>query len=400
MSQIALNQTARAAEATRTICGISVRFYKRGGANWMMDFLVLGQRVQRSTGWPTLKDAERVAAVKVRELKERMTGLTQADAARVVVRGRMATAGEVIAAMDSGAKFWADDTARTYKSALRSLARVVREDWHAAPIDGVLSVANIERFFARGQGRATVNWSDHMDCNGGLNTVLRNVKAIFKSKAVRVKFADIKLPDLSALRAMDYLKHTPTNFVPWPAEVYDRFDAACAALREAHPELWLVGAMLRRLGLRVDELVQARREWIERLNGEWCLNICNRGGDWPFAVQKNGRGRVLKLDEELAAILTAREGFLILPDAQATVRSDFVCRDHSAFVRQFIPDRAKSNHELRMLAGSIYYTRTGNLPLTSYFLGHKSLSTTETYYARILRPAESMDGAAVASLAC
>lgn len=165
-----------------------------------------------------------------------------------------------------------------------------------------------------------------------------------------------------------------------------------------YTELWLVNTMLRRLGLRSAELLAARGEWIEqrpnRQTGElqWVLSLRDRP---DFNVLKHGTFRNLVVDEELLGILRKRKGFLIAPDLKPAMREELVQRLHNTWLRQFIPDRAKGNHELRMWAGSIVYMRDG-LAAAAYFLGHKSQITTERFYAKWFTSAPALDGQAVA----
>lgn len=180
-----------------------------------------------------------------------------------------------------------------------------------------------------------------------------------------------------------------------------RFEVPLTHLRAVnvdYAELWLVNTMLRRLGLRSVELLAARDEWIEqrpdRQTGkpQWVLALRDRP---DFNVRKHGAPRNLVLDEELLGILRKQKGFLIAPNLKPAMRQELVERLHNTWLRQFIPDRAKGNHELRMWAGSIVYMRDG-LAAAAYYLGHKSQVTTERFYATWFTSAPALDGRAVA----
>lgn len=171
-----------------------------------------------------------------------------------------------------------------------------------------------------------------------------------------------------------------------------------------YAEFWLVGAMLRRLGLRCAELLAARRHWLERVvdgrdgRSKWMLVLRNRPEE-GWVMLKNSAPRSLPLDDELASLLLGRgPGFLIGPGMSATGRQDMVERLHNAWLRQFIPDRVKANHELRMWAGSLVLRSTGSLVEAQKFLGHCSQATTEAYYAAWWQSAVMLDGAAVAAV--
>lgn len=406
MSRISSPKVAVKQAAARKFHGVSVSFRKRvAGGSWTMDFRVGGERFQEATGWPTLPDAERVAEKRVREVKELKQGLQAAGLSHQKAKGKAATVGEVVAALETGGKVWDVSTARAYKSSLLRLARVVDA---VAPLEvslsEVLAERSLERFYALGQGLPAVNWADALPVNGGLNKAIRDVRALFRPRVLKLKFADLKMPDLRPLRDLPFLRVEVHGFVPWPAAVYERMHQASEALRESKPELWLVNALLRRLGLRDEELLMARREWIE-LQEEWAadgmgpplrrgwLVIQNRGSE--FQILKHGRSRRLELDGELLAVLLRREGYLVGDGWTDNARYNLIYRLHSEWLRAFIPERTKSNHELRMWAGSQIYTRHG-LEAAAYFLGHKSTATTERYYAAWLGESPMLDGAAVA----
>jgi len=397
---------------TREIHGVSVRFYKRTEkANLTMDFIVQGERIQESTGWPLMADAERAADKRVREVKERKQGLEAAGLSHQKAKGKYATVGEVIASLEGGDKIWDEGTLRVYKSSLLRLARVVDAD---APlnvrVDSMLSEATLERFYADGQRehhRGTgVNWKDSLPCNGGLNSTMRNLKSLFRARVVKIKYKDLKLPDLRVLSEFPLLRFHEEGFIPWPVEIYEAMHAASVALKEIPEkrELWLVNAMLRRLGLRDEELREAKREWID-VRYEFpadgmgppvrraFLRIQNRGQE--FAILKHGAARSLELDSELQDLLLQRTGYLIADGWAPSARYDLIYRVHNKWLRQFIPDRVKGNHELRMHAGSIVYTLYG-VEAAKAFLGHKSVMTTERYYATWLASSPRLDAALVA----
>jgi hypothetical protein len=375
----------------RKIAGVPVRFYKRAAtASWTMDFRVPGcpDRIQESTKWETLPEAERIAEQRIGEIK----GLILNLGPEAKIRGTFATAGEAIAVMDAADKCVSDDTLRTYKSALRRLARVVDEDaWEAVTLEKIYSRPLIERFFSMGQGREGrgVNWVDALEVNTGLMATVRNALALLSHQERLLP--GLRLPEVSALKSMPRLKLPRAGFEPWPAGVFEAMVKAAELLKETEPELWLINVCLRRLGLRVEELECARRDWLEQdAAGRWCLVIKERAA---WAILKHGKPRKLALDAELAEILTARTGYLIADGLPTTTRHDLICREHSQFLRRFIPDRTKSNHELRMHAASQVYTRHG-LGAAAYFLGD-SAATTERFYASWMGGAVGLDGDAL-----
>jgi integrase len=397
----------------RQIRGVTCSFYKRYGAFLYMDFKVKKVRVKESTGCTTLDDAVRVAEKRIQAMQEAGNGLADLKAFAVRQRAAVSTVREVLAALEGGDKVMTDNSLRTYKSALKRLALVAGADAEVARLDVVLSKANLERFYAQGQGREGqgVNWVNRLPCNGGLNTTIRNVRALFRPKMLELKFADLKLPPLEDLKRLPKLPAAKGGFKPWPPGVYEKMDAAAARLKEADYELWLVNVCLRFLGLRACELLAARREWISTSeDGRAWLNVQDHHAEdaeedevASFELVKHGAARKLELNEVLKAALLPRTGWLIAP-ALATSDSLETCEDarhaliyrrHSEWLRQFIPDRRKSNHELRMYAGSLVAKQHG-LEAACYFLGHTSLVTTQAFYWAWLKESPMLDGKALA----
>lgn len=402
------------ARKVRQIRRVTCSFYKRYGAFLYMDFKVKKVRVKESTGCTTLDDAVRVADKRIQAMQEVGNGLAELKALSARQRAAVATVREVLAALEGGDKVMTDNSLRTYKSALKRLALVAGEDAEAARLDVVLSKANLERFYAQGQGRSEgqgVNWVNRLACNGGLNTTIRNVRALFRSKMIELKFADLKLPPLDDLKRLPKLPAAKGGFRPWPAGVYERMDAAAAELRTTDPELWLVNVCLRFLGLRACELLAARREWITTsADGRAWLNVQDHHADdaeddeeASFEMVKHGAARRLELNEVLKAALLPRTGWLIAPELATSdsletcedARHALIYRRHSEWLRQFIPDRRKSNHELRMYAGSLVAKAHG-LEAACYFLGHTSLVTTQAFYWAWLKESPMLDGKALA----
>lgn len=382
----------------RTLQGHSVTFRKREPSPfWVADFYVLGERFQRTTKRTVLAEAERVVTTMIKGLLDAKQGLAEAGRADQSVKGRAATVGAVLEMAKGGEKLMDAGTLRTYGSALLRWARVVDDaDPMDVPLERVLREETWHEMVRRVQGLKVPNLVDPLPCNGGLNTTLRNVRALFSPRVVRTKLGRLLLPDLRVLRGIPFLKHEEHGFVPWAREVYEAMDAAAAGLRESNPELWLVNAMLRRLGLRDGELLAARGDWLERrlVGGvERLVLVIQTRPD--FKLPKGGRPRTLVLDEELAGLLAGREGYLILPDGSPTARLDLIYRTHSKWMRQFVPAEVdgKTNHQLRMYAGSLVLRKTGSMTATAAFLGHKSVTTTERYYARHLEASEALTAA-------
>jgi len=78
-----------------------------------------------------------------------------------------------------------------------------------------------------------------------------------------------------------------------------------------------------------------------------------------------------------------------LVQARTLTERRIICqRASNRFVSQFLPDRPKCAYELRKWAGSLVWSTQG-AEAAQHFLGHRSMSTTERYYARFSSPRRS-----------
>lgn len=300
-----------------------------------------------------------------------------------------------------GPEIWAEKTWPAYRQALLRMARLVNaEEPRKVKLTDVLSQRVVDLLQCAAQGvknRAELNLRDKLDANGGANSTLLNVRSLFSDTAMMRLFNHLDMPSLEEFRAAPYLKRPVTGFVPWDAEVWRQFVVASEKLKETRLELWEVNTWLRRSGLRDAELLKARRSWIEQSSTGPVLVIKDRGVE--FSRLKHGKGRMIGIDAELFALVKdlPADEFLVGRGLPKTRRYDLIYRDHNAFVRQFIPDRVKGNHELRMMAGSLVYERYG-LQAAADFLGHKSMDTTREFYAAQLTPSAPLTASDVDAL--
>jgi len=296
-----------------------------------------------------------------------------------------------------GPEIWKGKTWLAYRAALLRMARVVSSAKpEGARLAEVLTRATVQRLQCVAQGVATpeqLNLKARLDCNGGPNAVLRNAKGLFSVAACQHLFGHLALPDLREFRELPSLPSPVTGFVPWEPDVWAEFVKRSEALREKNPTLWAINAWLRRTGVRDDELLRARRSWIEVRGDQPALVIKDRGA--ADSILKQGKGRRIGICPELWAMVKdlPPDAFLVADGLPKTVRYDLIYRDHCAFVAQFIPDRQKRNHELRMMAGSLVYVSHG-LEAAADFLGD-GLETTRNYYATPLSASAPLSAKAV-----
>lgn len=292
-----------------------------------------------------------------------------------------------------GPVLWSDSTWAAYRAALLRMASIVdAKEPRAVLLADVLTAKIVDAVQCTAQkaaNRDALNLVDRLDENGSANATVRNVRALFSDKAMMRLFHHLSMPLLSEFRAVPYLKTPVTGFMPWPVETWRAFVEASEALRSTRPDLWEVNAWLRRTGLRDAELLAARRFWIEETASGPVLVITDRAAG--FSLLKKGKGRRIGIDAELFELVKdlPPDEPLVGRGIEEWRRYDLIYREHNAFVREFIPDRRKANHEMRMMAGSVVYEKRG-LQAAADFLGHKRMDTTRDFYATPLAASEAL----------
>jgi len=84
-----------------------------------------------------------------------------------------------------------------------------------------------------------------------------------------------------------------------------------------------------------------------------------------------------------------------LPGGSMTERQILAERRINRMVRPILPGYRKGAYELRRWAGSRIWTEVGPAA-AQRFLGHASISTTERYYSRYLRPVSAVEAPVLA----
>jgi len=206
--------------------------------------------------------------------------------------------------------------------------------------------------------------------------------------------AGLQLPDVRAFRKVPKLPTPRAGWEPWPEEAYNAMHQASLLLKDSHPKPWLVNQLLRRLGLRNSELLAARVDWIVDIEGgRKGLKVCDRPAE-GYQL-KGALPRVLPLGADLLELFEGRDGYLIDIENRAA-RLYLIEREHNRWIRQFIPDRTKGNHELRKHVGSQVLTHNG-LEMAQRFLGHTTPETTRKWYATFLGGQAEITAEAIAT---
>ena len=222
--------------------------------------------------------------------------------------------------------------------------------------------------------------------NGSINSDVRQGRAVFSRQAVEYyEGLGLVMPStLDKFMKVRLLKAEDGGYDPIDPAVLAKMDAAIAELKNTNYELWKVLVLVRKLGLRDDEICHAKGKWIIKTSEGIALAI----REWPGEFRpKNGIPREILLNAELTEALSGldAEKSIILPEGKKTPRRNLIYRAANKWIRAYVPDREKGIYELRKQSGSEVATDApGHLFDAQKFLGHKSYSTTEKYYAKNL----------------
>ncbi|MEI6033537.1 MAG: hypothetical protein WCS65_04535 [Verrucomicrobiae bacterium] len=306
------------------------------------------------------------------------------------VRSKTAWAGigEILAryeARATGAVQIAPHSVKNNANCLRKLLRLAigAEDPDGLRAD-VLTEATARTFIekCRSAGRS----------ESGIRSSLVQARSVF-SPALLYLYEGLKLPELAGFRvAVRFDTGEDTGFEPIAHDVISRMETAALSLRDADAPTWLVYMLMSRLGMRNVELERATIDWLQP----------DDDGIWHLAIPetKGGHSRFLALPADLDAG-TIRElagaGEHLVAARTLTERRIICQRTINRFVARFLPSRQKCAYELRKWAGSLVWSTQG-AEAAQHFLGHRSMSTTERYYARFLRPVRAVSAADRASI--
>ncbi len=238
-------------------------------------------------------------------------------------------------------------------------------------------------------GLGSVSYNTALDCNTSINARFRAAKSMFSDhhmRCYRDAVLELEKPGFCEMRR---LKEPSHEFVPFPADTERAINEAGAALKETRPHMWLVHHAVKSMALRASEVIAMRNHWVEPAGtkGMFKLVIKNRPGEF----QTKAKDASVMVPRYLLPYFlgTGRAPVIPLDDR---AREHLVRRTHSQWLRQFIPDRVKSNHELRKYSISLVIMKTGSLYKGAKF-GRITMATAEKHYAALIKelPAHEED---------
>jgi len=257
-----------------------------------------------------------------------------------------------------------EHTARTYCGCLKKVLEFFGYDWHATNVREL-------RKLEGGQ-----NLLERFDCAGGCAHVLRQARAVFSKKAMKL-YERLGI-DLNCFTY--FISYRPRQAEIRPFETstqeVEQIIARCKRLPEENPEFHKIYLLGMGCGLRSSEILKARFQDLLELNGQCFLQLPykTKGGK----PQKTGiPPRVFELLKDYE---TAPADFIV----QGANRPKMVQREFVAWLRNEagIEDR-KPVHRLRKILGARVATQHG-IYAAAKTLRHNSVTTTERYYADLI----------------
>lgn len=308
---------------------------------------------------------------------------------QVTRRGRkVPTVGRIIDTFLKGDQHVRENTAKAYTLALLNMLRTARDitDAQARKLSiEELTKDLVKDYQAVRQGREFVDYTKPLKVNTSTNAIVRNARAIFSRHAMNAyEEAGMDIPDtLQGFLKAPLLKEVSHRYSdnPIPKEAIDAMNDALPALKMKDERLWAIHLMIRLMGLRASEAMRARRHWLVKRGDQTFLVINRREGE---AAPKRQDGEVPVPPVLLDWFMSEPSDYLIRGET-FNERERLVKREHSKWVRKFLPGRTKTNHELRKYAGSVVATKTGSYERAAEFL-RIDIETAKEHYLAFLEP--------------
>jgi integrase len=221
-----------------------------------------------------------------------------------------------------------------------------------------------------------------------INSMMSSAAALFEPQAMDF-YDGLMLPTegITAFRnvprARDPRMKNGTRFSGIPADVLARMDAAAEAMKESLPGTWATYMLMRKCGLRNEEVADLRWHWFEDMpDGSARLHLIARPGDTPAYEPKGSAGWVPVSAALLQGLREAfpskdKQGYVL--GSAPTARWDITHRDINKFVRNYLPDDNKGAYQLRMQFGSEITAEYG-IEIAAVMLRHADIKTTFRHY--------------------
>ncbi|NQT93328.1 MAG: tyrosine-type recombinase/integrase [Lentisphaerae bacterium] len=225
------------------------------------------------------------------------------------------------------------------------------------------------------------------------SSTLRQAKSVFCKWALANYSRHVQLPDSLTMFLQTGKSVKPRRYRIPPEHLRKLTVETAGRLKEAKHDLYATFCLAYDLGMRSGEIQAARWEWIETAaDGKRFMRICRR----PYwKGPKNLFDHSVPVADHVwdaLQVVRTPDSEYILPGAHLTARKNLVNRDFSAWMRSVGWDRGtypKAAHELRKLAGSMWYTKAG-LQWAATWLGDTA-ATVDYFYSDLVTRGEMVD---------
>lgn len=225
--------------------------------------------------------------------------------------------------------------------------------------------------------------------SNGASSALRQARSIFARNKLEV-FVGLTLPDLTGFREAAVLGMRPREHKAIAPEVVAAMHAAAEGLKADRPRLWLIHTVLKHLGLRPSEAHEAELGWLMRTAwGQWFLAVVVTEKRRPKAslgytpIAREVALEIMRVRQVLAEVTGEElvDGSPLIPGATRNERWDAIYREHSEWMRAFVPaaTHEKSNYELRRWATQTVRRKYGK-DASSDFARHSARDVTQQHY--------------------
>lgn len=377
--------------ATRT--EHQVEHHGKGYSLWMRgsNFYLRLERDGR-TIWKSLRTANLPAAkTKARTELETLSKNDWKPEAKSVAPQRTATLGEILQRFEAGNATTLLDarTARDYANTLKKVVEVgTGRPYDSTISSSILTEQLVRNYITKGR-EINPETGKPRRPDSSIRSSLVQARCVLQEHFSDL-YHDLKLPDLKGFRAKKRFKpQQEVGFVPFDRQTVIDMEAAAERLWQNRDATWVCYALMSQLGLRNGEVEKAlwsdfiTRPVFNEKGKKTEIRVLRVRAGYDEAV-----GGEIEVPDDLWAKLEAYKDEaiteFIVPGKNKTERANVTERQINRFVERFIPDRQKLSYELRKWAGSIVATRHG-IYAAQRFLRHKSVTTTERYYATYLK---------------
>ncbi len=386
-NQTAVNPIDNASTAPRSQRRHSMKNLTRRGRVWYFKKLVQGKRVFVSL------DTEDLTLAKARR-DDKIRQATRDELHKIKgPRGDSATIAQVLKAYEDGAQSASDriegSTVATNAGSLKNVIRWAHgtagkrnEEMDPGAVKvNALDDELVAKFKANFLATAGEDREVREQRRRSARSILTQARSVF-SAAAMILYKGLNMPDVTVFRKAAKMQAENRVHKPIATATLKQMAKDMESMRTENPELWLVHLLAKHVGLRNDEIKQARVEWFNRAPwGQVFFSVTTR----PYYEPKGSQGHV-PICTEVAAMIAPfvadkkPQDFLIKA-ANPTDRAELVDRTHANWIRKYLPagEYAKAGYELRRWSAQVIEERYGR-DAAEAFLRHSPKTVAERHY--------------------